>query len=361
MILSIAIFIIVLAVLVLAHELGHFLAARKNGVRVDEFGFGFPPRIFGFKKGGTLYSFNLFPIGGFVRIFGEDDSGVSDPESFASKRIWQRAVILLGGVFFNILLAYFIFSFLAASGVPADADDPSWKGRVQNAELTATEIIAGSAAEKAGLKPGDIILSFQDETGAIITPLSVFDIQKFTQDHAGQKVKIEVGRKSQNLVLDASLAVESDSGVYLGMSSAKIGVFRAPWYLAPFIGLGMTADSIIQTVYGFIFIFKLLFSGHSVAGFISGPVGIFSVVAGSVNFGWAFLATLTAAISINLAVINLIPFPALDGGRLLFLAVEALRGKPISKKAGGLAHAVGFAILIMLMAAVTYLDFKTRL
>ena len=353
--------IISVSVLILVHEWGHFYSARKLGVKFEEFGFGFPPRIFGVRRAKTLYSLNLFPIGGFVRIFGENDSDASDPESFASKKIWQRAVILLSGVFFNIFLAYLIFSFLIIIGMPADADDPSWNGLVRDAKITATEIIGNSAAEKAGLKPGDVILSLTGESGLEERPSSVLDVQEFTLQHAGQKIKMEIERKNQNLILDAVLAEKSDGGVYLGAATAMIGKVRAPWYLAPFVALGMTADAIFKTIYGFIFIFKLLFSGNSVAGFISGPVGIFSVVAGSVDFGWAFLATLVAVISINLAVINLIPFPALDGGRLLFLAIEALRGRPVSRKAGSLAHAVGFAILIMLMAAVTYLDFKTRL
>ena len=361
MILDIAIFVIVLAVLVLAHELGHFLAARHNGVRVDEFGFGFPPRLFGFKYGETLYSFNLFPIGGFVRSFGEDDSEALDSRSFASKNIRQKAVMLLGGVFFNIVLAYFIFSFLVGIGMPADAEDPMWGSAVLDPKLTAIEIIAGSAAQKAGLKTGDIILSLEYGKEAKIYPLSVSDMQRFTREYAGKNINMEIERGSQKLVLNALLADGSGEGAYLGAASAVIGTARAPWYLAPFAGLQITLNVLTRTIYGFFFIFKLLFSGNSVAGFVSGPVGIFSIIAGTFDFGWKFLVSLIAVISVNLAVINLIPFPALDGGRLLFLALEGLRGKPVSRKIGGLAHAFGFAILIMLMAIITYLDVKSRL
>ena len=269
--------------------------------------------------------------------------------------------MLLGGVFFNIVLAYFIFSFLVGIGMPADAEDPMWGSAVLDPKLTAIEIIAGSAAQKAGLKTGDIILSLEYGKEAKIYPLSVSDMQRFTREYAGKNINMEIERGSQKLVLNALLADGSGEGAYLGAASAVIGTARAPWYLAPFAGLQITLNVLTRTIYGFFFIFKLLFSGNSVAGFVSGPVGIFSIIAGTFDFGWKFLVSLIAVISVNLAVINLIPFPALDGGRLLFLALEGLRGKPVSRKIGGLAHAFGFAILIMLMAIITYLDVKSRL
>ncbi|MEK7566967.1 MAG: site-2 protease family protein [Patescibacteria group bacterium] len=358
MILDIAIFIIVLAVLVLAHEFGHFLAARKNGVRVDEFGFGFPPRLFGFKRGQTLYSLNLFPLGGFVKIAGENEAESSDSENFASKSLFSRASILFAGVFFNIVLAFIIFSVVVPLGIPVDAEDPYWQLRVRDTAITVVEVLKGSSAELAGFKTGDRVLTLETISGGIIKPSHVFEVQDFTRANAGQSAIIEIERRGQKIVLSANLA---EGEAPLGVATAKVGKIASPWYAVPWVGLELTAFAVWRTLEGFFFILKLLFSGQSVAGFISGPVGIFSLVSGILDFGPVILMTFVATLSINLAIINLMPFPALDGGRLLFLMIEGLRGKPLSRRIGGLAHALGFAILIMLMAIITYLDIKYKL
>ena len=358
MILDLAIFIIVLAVLILAHEFGHFIVARKNGVRVDEFGFGFPPRLFGFKYGQTLYSFNLFPLGGFVRIVGENESVSADPENFASKSIYARFAVVFAGVLFNIILAFVIFSAVATAGIPVDAEDPYWAGRVRDASITVTEVLKDSAAERSGFKMGDKILELKTDSGNILRPLDVSEIQRFTGDNAGRTITAKIERGGQNIILSADLA---ENEIPLGVATAKVGKITAPWYLSPVVGLELTFIALARTADGFLFILGLLFSGQSVAGFISGPVGIFTLVSGILDFGIITLLTFTASLSINLAIINLMPFPALDGGRILFLAIEALRGRPISQKIGNLAHALGFAILIMLMAVITYLDIKFRL
>lgn len=359
MILDIAVFFGVLALLVLAHEFGHFISARRNGVGVEEFGFGFPPRLFGFKKGETLYSFNLLPLGGFVKITGENETASLDPKNFASKGLAQRAVILSAGVAFNLLLAFFIFSFAVFVGLPIDASSPLRTAGIRDPYVLAIEILPDSPAESAGIFEGDKILALETLSGTRIAPVSVSEVQEFTRSNYGEKMSVEVKRNNEFLVLSAVLS--GDKEAPLGLSLAEIGIIDAPWYKAPFAGLELTIIALGQVIGGLYFLLKLVFSGVSVAGLVSGPVGIFAILSETLEFGFPILLSFVGILSVNLAVINLIPIPGLDGGRLFFLAIEAVRGKPVGQKISGLAHAAGFAILIMLMAAITYLDIRMKL
>lgn len=360
MIVSLIVFFAVLAVLVLVHEFGHFWAARRKGIKIEEFGFGFPPRLFGIKKGETLYSFNLLPLGGFVKIFGEDSVNSQDPENFASRGVGQRAAVIAAGVFFNLILAYFLFSFVFWLGMPVDADDPLWKSGVQNPRITIIDVLLFSPAAAIGLEKGDKIIELKSE-GQSIKPSAIVDVQNFINENQGSTVNLQILRKRKELNFRIALPQDrqADEGI-LGIAMANIGIFKKPIIAALWSGMKETLSTILRTFAGLIFILKLLFSGENVSGLVSGPVGIFSIVGSSLNFGYAYLLTLIATLSVNLALINFFPIPALDGGRLLFLAIEALRGRPISQKAAGLAHSLGFAILILLMAIVTYYDLKIR-
>lgn len=342
--------------MVLAHEFGHFFAARKNGIRVDEFGFGFPPRLFGFQKGDTFYSFNLLPFGGFVKISGENDVASSDPRNFSSRSLRARSGILSAGVIFNIILAFVIFSSAAFIGLPIDASAPLLTAKTSEVTITVIEVLPQSAAESAGIEARDKILSLESKTGERIIPSSISEIQAFTKNHLNQKIIVEIERNEEIKVLSAFLGVSETAP--LGVAMAEIGIISAPWYKIPLVGLELTITAFWKTIEGLFFLVRQIFSGVSVAGLVSGPVGIFSIVSGSLDFGLPILMSLVAILSINLAIINLIPIPGLDGGRLLFLVIEYIRGKPVGQKISGLAHAAGFAILIMLMVIVTYLDIK---
>ena len=343
-------FFIVLAVLVLAHEFGHFISAKKYGVRVEEFGFGFPPRLFSFRKGETLYSFNLFPLGGFVRILGENGEDSDDPGNFASRSAFQKAVMLSAGVFFNLVLAAVIFAFVLWLGLPVDADDPLLQGKIENTAVTVIGVVKDSAAERAGIKLGDKMLGFNE----------IGQVQELIKKNVGKTTVFEIERGSERIILPASLpSSEIEEGVVFGIAMARLGIVREPWYKAPLGGVRLTASAFWGTIKGLWRILGLLFSGNSISGMVSGPVGIFSIVSTTLDFGAVFLLSLVAVLSVNLAVMNLLPLPALDGGRLLFLAIEKIRGKPIPQRTGGLAHAFGFAILILLMAVITYYDVKT--
>lgn len=353
-------FFAILLVLVLVHELGHFLAARKHGVKVEEFGFGFPPRLGGIKKGETLYSFNMLPLGGFVKIFGEDSAFSDDPRSFASKSIPKRASMLVAGVFFNLILAYLLFSFVLWFGMPVDASDPLWEGRVGDSQITILDVMKESAAERAGLQIGDVLVGLQSEE-EILLPETIGQIQSFTRQHQGEVTGITVLRDEKQFQLSATLSGEGSEEGILGIAMADIGIVREPWYRALWSGFRMTIATFTGTVKGLALLVGMLVSGESVSGLVSGPVGIFSIVGSSMEFGMSFVLVLVATLSVNLALINLIPFPALDGGRLLFLAIEGVRGRPINQKVSQWAHAVGFSLLILLMIIITYYDVKLRL
>ncbi len=347
---TILLFFVALAILILSHELGHFLAAKKSGVKVEEFGLGFPPRIFKKKKGDTVYSVNAIPFGGFVKIFGEDSTG-SEPGSFASKPIYIRAVILAAGVFFNLVLAWVLFSLVFAVGAPTSVGD-----EVADAKVTVMEVRSSSPAEKSGLIAGDQLtrFSFGQETLEVKTPA---EAQDFVSRYKGREIKIEIVRGKEPLIIYAIPDLNPSEGKgALGIAMDKVGLVSYPVHLAIWEGLKVTVFLTGAIVQGLIGIITDLIKGVSVSAQVAGPVGIVKLVGTASEFGFVYVLQLFAILSINLAIINFVPFPALDGGRLLFLAIEALKGSPISQKIANAANTIGFAILIGLMILITYRD-----
>ena len=309
---SIIIFIIVLLLLILSHEFGHFIVAKRFGIRVDEFGFGFPPRLFSFKKGETKYSFNIIPFGGFVKIFGENPNDIefknsSDKErAIISKPKYAQASVLFAGVFFNLLLAWFLLSISFISGLPtiSDGTDPN----IKNPELTIISILPNSPAEESGLEIGDKIISI-----------------------------------SSNADME-------------GVSTEMIGTLKLPVFEAILKGAKSTVIFTKDITVAFVGLIKDAVSGKADLSNITGPIGIVGITGEAFQFGLAYLLSFIAFISINLAVINLIPIPALDGGRLLFLLIEWIKRSPINPKVAQTINLIGFFLLILLMLVVTYQD-----
>jgi len=359
---TIIIFIIILALLILSHEFGHFIFAKKYGIEVSEFGFGLPPRITGKKIGETLYSLNLIPFGGFVRIKGEDGEDKGDPRSFSSHPASTRALILAGGVLFNILLAYFLFSFIAWFGSPTAINSENIKN-AENVQVIIGQVAESSPAQNAGLLTGDSIisLSFADEflTVAPRDTDSIEKIQNFIAAHEGRTIELTVVRDAEEITVQSFSRLDppEDEG-RIGIALSQIGIVRRPFYLAPWDGLKETYYSFTFTIRAFYEILQILVSGGDASVFIAGPIGIVSIVSQTISFGIPFVIRLTALLSINLAIINLLPIPALDGGRLAFLLAEVVRGRPISSRVSHFAHAVGFALLILLMIIVTIYDIQ---
>ncbi len=323
-------------------------------MRVDEFGFGFPPRLFGKQWGETLYSFNLLPFGGFVKIWGEDDiEGTGNPRNFASRSAWDRFLVLAAGVFMNFILAYILFTAGHAIGVPSMVNAGE-TGR--DVVVRVVEVIPGSPAAEAGLQSGDSILaliSLSDET-ALISEIA--QVQDFVKMQAGARITMVVERANEELHVPVTLRKEALAGEgLLGIAMAKIGIVRTPWYRAPWEGL-LTAISTTRFVAeGLVFFFANLFDSDVISS-VAGPVGIAQVAGEASALGFVYLLQLVAVLSVNLAVLNMLPIPALDGGRVLFLIVEKLRGKPIGMHISQFAHTAGFIALIFLMLVVTYFD-----
>jgi len=359
MFLTIVVFILILGLLIFVHELGHFILAKRAGIKVEEFGFGFPPRIFGIKKGETIYSLNLLPLGGFVKIYGEDGekSGSSkkdEKRAFYNKPISTRAVILVAGVTMNLVLAAFLLSIGYWLGLPAMVDDETTD--LAGARVQITQVVFDSPARQAGIKMGDTIkeLAF---AGQLLEVNNVVQIQEFIDSHRGEEITVIIQRGDEVLekTLVPRISPPEDEGPF-GIALARTAIVSYPWYRALIMGITSTASLtwfIIVTL-GTI-LWQLLLTGR-LAVEIAGPVGIFDLTGQAAQLGFIYILQFTALLSINLAIINALPFPALDGGRLLFLAIEKIKGSPVSQKIERIAHTAGFVILILLMIAVTWRD-----
>ncbi len=348
------IFIIVIGVLVLVHELGHFVMAKRAGMKVEEFGFGFPPRMIGWKKGETLYSINWIPFGGFVKILGEDGDERGS-RSFASASFLNRILVLLAGVVMNLILAAVLLMFVNFFGLRIGLVDGD-TGSAQNIKVQIVSIAEGSPAEKAGLQALDSIEGYR-ENGTVFPISTTEGVQSLVASHLDRPVLIQIGRGSE--VVEKTLIPRSnppEGQGAIGVSLALTGTVAYPWYEAIWRGISDAAFLTIATVKGYYSLLKTLFIHGKLMAEVSGPIGIASLTGQAARVGINYLLQFVAMISINLAVLNVIPFPALDGGRVVLLIVEKLKGSPVQKRVEGLINVVGFYLLVALMIYVTYKD-----
>jgi len=356
MVTTVLIFIIILAVLVLTHEFGHFIVAKKSGMRVDEFGFGFPPRIASIKKKETRYSFNLFPIGGFVKIFGEDGGDKDNDRSFASKAIWKRMLVISAGIIVNFLLAFLLFSASHMMGTTVVISDEHPADEYESVFVQIAEVALNSPAQNAGIKIGDKIEKLESATASISVE-TVLDVQEFISQNLGETVVFTVIRGNETLDLSTQIREVAPEGEgATGIALVRAGVVSYPWYSAIVEGAKTFWFVLVGTLFAFGGMIKGLVVSGSLPSDISGPVGIAYMTGTVRDLGFVYLLQFVALISLNLGIINLIPFPALDGGRLLFLGIEKIKGSPVPKKVEGMAHAIGFALLILLIIVITLKD-----
>jgi regulator of sigma E protease len=348
---SIIIFLIILAILVFVHELGHYLAAKGSNVRVDEFAVGFPPKIYSKKVGETKYSLNIIPFGGYVKIHGENPdeesiSGADKERSLVNKPKYIQAMVLFAGIFFNIVFAWLLLTGGLLSGLPMSVEGVNPK-YVENARVVLLGILEGSPAERAGLQKGD----------AIAGQNSISSIQETIRNSDGAPVQFTIIRDEEikEVVVQPERADEQ-SPYQAGIAMAEIGLYKVPFYLAPYEGIKLTAKSIKDISIGLGNFFGNIFKGEADFSQVTGPVGIVGLVGEAQTFGFVYLLSFTALISLNLALINLVPFPALDGGRLLFVLIEAIKGSRIKPQIANSLNALGFLLLILLMLVITYKD-----
>ena len=357
---SVLIFLLVLFILVLVHEWGHFIVAKKTGMRVDEFGIGFPPKLFGVKKGETEYTFNALPIGGFVKIYGEnyEDELVGhidkDPRGFSSRPRWAQALVLVAGVTMNILFAWLLFSVTYMVGMPTQVDETTASPQ---AYVAVVGVMPDSPA--ADLPIGAEIVAI-DLAGSVTYGPTQSDFTEIISGSEGQTVSVTYEYAGEEKILTMSPSqglIESDEGRYaVGVSLATIDIVKKSFFVAIKDGLISTVDGLVAIAVGLYSLVSQAFVGQADFSQVAGPVGIVGMVGDAAEFGLTALLTFTAIISLNLAIINLLPFPALDGGRLMFVAIESIIRRPINPVWTARVNFIGFALLILLMVAVTYSD-----
>ncbi|MBX9906594.1 RIP metalloprotease RseP [Patescibacteria group bacterium] len=355
---QILLFIGVLFVLVLVHEWGHYFVAKLSKMRVDEFGIGFPPRLFGWKKGETLYSFNLIPLGGFVKIHGEDASEEPSEDSgraFSSRPLYMQALVLIAGVTMNILFAWLLFTVAFALGTQSGVAE---ENASDQARLVVVSVMPGSPAEEAGVQSGDVIVSVAADTNEMPAKLVPSSVSPFIQSHDRVALAYERNDEMFNVTVDTEKGIAQDDPEkkIIGITMGLVEEVRKPIHVAAYDAGVYTVQSIGAIAVG---LGALLYDAvRFEADFssVAGPVGIAGLVGDAASFGLTSLLVFTAFISLNLAVINLLPFPALDGGRLLFVAIEAVKGSPVPPKFAQVMNGVGFILLITLMLFVTFND-----
>ena len=334
-------FVLVLSLLVLVHELGHFTVAKLTGIRVEEFGLGYPPRLFTIaRRGDTEYTINAIPFGGFVRMLGEEDP--SHPDSFAAKSKLVRAGALLAGPLMNVVLAFLLFIGVGLIGFDIPVGSVNIVG-----------VAPGSPAAEAGLQEGDTILSIDG-----LTVRNTYELSRYTRERLGEEVALSIKRGEETLpvhltprqeppVNEGPMGVIIQTVDIVGADKLRYSLWKA---------IPMAGRMIVDVI-------AAIFSGVAsmiqgvIAPDIRGPVGIAAVTGEIAKSGLVALTQFTAFLSIQLAIFNLLPFPGLDGGRLAFVALEALRGgKRVAPEKEGFIHLVGLAILIGLMLIVSYQD-----
>lgn len=334
--------ILIFSVIILFHELGHFLLAKKSGIRVNEFCLGLGPTLFGVQKGETFYSIKLLPFGGACMMEGEDGES-DDAGAFGSKSVWARISVVAAGPIFNFIMAFFLaFILISCIGV----DVPVLSG-----------VMEGYSAEKAGMQEGDVIVRLNNK------PIHFYrEVSMYTYFHAGEPLRVVYQRDGERYTADIEPTYDEESGRYLlgitnnyarekgsVLSNLKYSVYEIKYWIW----------STLQSL-------KMLVTGKVSANELSGPVGIVKTIGdtydASVNDGYfyVFLNMLNFSIllSANLGVMNLLPLPALDGGRLVFLIIEAVRRKKINPEKEGMVHFVGIMILMGLMVIVMFNDIR---
>lgn len=343
-------FLIVLSILVFVHELGHFLFSKLFKVRVDEFAIGFPPRIFSFKKGETEYAINALPLGGYVKIHGENpeaDDDKTDKRNFQNISWWKQVLILSGGVLFNILFAWILMSISLMIGTSKISIDGLDQKYIQgDKKVIIHQVIKDSPADKSGIKPGDFILSINDK--------EVRDIEEIQSEIQNAPKNFNIILSSKNSTSSVNVTKSDGNTIGVGLASVakvQMGLFPSIWY-----GAQGTYNLSFQIFEGVINFFKKLFIGQGSWEEVSGPVGIAKVVGDSSREGFVSLLFITMLISISLAAMNILPFPALDGGRIVIALIEGIIRRKLPLKIVNALNSVGFILLLILMLIVTFKD-----
>jgi regulator of sigma E protease len=352
------------------HEFGHFWTARKFGVKAEEFGFGFPPRAFGFYKdtngkwrkvigkkevkdaSDTVYSVNWVPLGGFVKIKGENGEGEDEPDSFAGKKPWKRAIILSAGVIMNVVLAAVLFSIGSMMGIPKALDGLPEDISVRDKKIQIVEVLPESPAKEAGFRMGDILVSIEGNQFEDIN-----EIQNYVDSNGDQELTYKIKRGDEIKTFEVTPEeMEGTDRQGVGVALVTTGLVKYPFFTAIWEGIKTTGFLLVGVVVALFGLIKGLVTGAGVGGDVAGPIGIAALTGQMADMGLVYLIQFTALLSVNLAIINFIPFPALDGGRVLFLLIEKIKGAPVKKETEAIFHNIGFILLLLLILVITFKD-----
>lgn len=340
---SIIVALLIFGLIVLIHELGHFLFARKAGITVEEFAIGMGPKVVGKEIGGTLWSIRAVPFGGFCKMLGEDDA-VEEEGSYSSKSIWQRFQVIFAGPFFNFILA-FVFAAIVLS-------------MIGSVPRTISSVEEGSPAMEAGLLPGDVVVGYNGRA-----VLAQKELQIYMNHELPAVVELQVKRDGKKMSFEIEPFFD-EQGLY------RVGIgFERIYFTNPLEVIKQAAVEVVLQVRLVIYSLGQLISGEFAAEDVSGPVGIIGAVSESyeesLEYGFRVvflnIASLIILLSANLGVMNLLPIPALDGGRLTFILVEAVRGKPMDPEKEGYIHFIGFVLLMGLMVLILFNDIRNML
>lgn len=356
---AVLIFILVLGLLVLIHECGHAIAARIAGVTVEEFGIGFPPRLLSWKKNNTLYTLNVIPLGGFVRLKGiaeHSTERLNDDQvgNFQYKPIGVRLLIVAAGILMNALIAVVLFAIAYTIGFQQVKPLTPTNARISNPQVEVVSLLPEGAATRAGIQPGDRVIQLNEQTIA-----TTEEFQSVMGQSLGTTVQVHILRNDEQV----TLPVAAERIDYNGQQLIGIGVglqdtvhLRYTWYRAPIVALQTTAYLTGAIFKALADALQQLFIDRNVPEGLTGPVGI-AVITGQVTkSGIVALLQFSAILSINLALFNILPIPALDGGRLFFLLIEMITRRKVNQRVETIVHQLGFVLLIGLMILVTYND-----
>lgn len=363
--------IVLFIVLILVHEWGHFIAARRNGVEVEEFGLFFPPRAKVLtKKNGTEYTLNWLPLGGFVKLKGENDAD-RRPGTFGAATTWVKTKIMLAGVVMNLLTAFLLLTLLALIGMPKLIDNQftvKSDTKITQSNVLSARVTEGSPASKAGVANGDVLKSIglPGEPAAIID--SAQDLPQVTERYAGKEVVVtyisDGEEKQGNTTLLSKEAVAKSRKTdnpkgHLGISPTDYSLQRSTWS-APVVAAGLIKQFTVLTFQGIGTALSSLFHGDTqkASEQVSGPVGIFVVLKQGTLLGVEFVLMIIAVISLSLAIMNALPIPALDGGRLFVLLMSRLFKKPLTQEIEEMIHGIGFLFLIGLIILISIVDVR---
>jgi regulator of sigma E protease len=350
--LTVLVFILILGLLVLVHEIGHFVSALRLGVDVEEFGLGFPPRLISFKRKGIRYSLNLLPLGGFVKIKGESGGDNEDPHNFFLQPVWKKSIILSAGVTMNFLLAWLLLAFGFYHGLPQAIESGSTENGLTERRVLIMEVVKNSPALQAGLGVGDEILSINN-----VKITNSEEVYNLIETSTTTEVAIGYVREGQTKETKIKPEIIDNSSEFLiGIGVIDTAVVHYGFWGSLGQGLKTTVIltwQILVALYNLLA--KLLTEGKLMAE-ISGPVGVAAMTGKFVKMGWIFILQFAALLSINLAIINILPFPALDGGRLAFVFLEKIRGHRVSEKIENIIHNSGFVLLMLLIVVITFRD-----